>query len=470
MCQLTASSHIKICLSSRPWNVFELAFGSMPKIYIHELTHNDVKDYTATRLQEHPKWGDICASSPGGGEWFVEEIANRCSGVFLWVFLVTNLLREGMTNQDRFPDLRRRLESVPRELGAFFQQILDSVEPLYHTKMATMLHIALVAKEPLDMVIYDFHDQEHDDEDYWQKQPILSFSKQEYDEIRDRMVSHLNCRTRGLLEAQYFKVNFLHRTVKDYLLEQPLSGMLKTKLPKYSGRKFNAELSILRAYTAWVRRATAEVLDRGSFAHYLGSNHKYLMDGVTPSLTEITRQLVPYAAKLDSQRLSDSSPDKTLDNMLDDMDSTYTTILSDARTKANTTNHFAWNTKLFFREHLAQGGVCNYILAKERKDPVCHLIPYGREYFQRCLKATMRRLQTKQRRLTGSGTLVSRVLVSRQKGGGGSYMPNPKPFAGEGSYMPNPKGKKRFASTVKPDLQAESSKKRRRSAGQTSTG
>lgn len=456
MCQLTASCHIKICLSSRPWNVFELAFRSVPKIYIHELTHNDVRNYTASRLQEHPKWGDICASSRSGGEWFVEEIANRCSGVFLWVFLVTNLLREGMTNQDRFSDLRRRLESVPRELGAFFQQILDSVEPLYHTKMATMLHIALVAKEPLDMVIYDFHDQEHDDENYWQKQPILSFSKQEYDEIRDRMVSHLNCRTRGLLEAQYFKVNFLHRTVKDYLLEQPLSGMLKKKLPKYSGREFNAELSILRAYTAWVRRATAELLDRGSWASY-GGYEEYLLDGVTPRLTEITRQLVPYAAKLDSQRLKDSSLDKTLDNMLDDMDSTYTTILSDARTKANTTNHLAWNTKLFFREHLAQGGGCNYILAKERKDPVCYLIPYGKEYMLRCLKATIGRPKTNHRKLTGSGTLVSRVLLSRQKGGGGSHMPNPK-------------GKKRVASTAQPDLQAESSKKRRRSAGQRPTG
>lgn len=444
MCELSASRHIKICLSSRPWNVFEEAFESMPKIYIHDLTRNDIRNYAASRLQEHPKWADICASTPFGGEWFVEEIAERCSGVFLWVFLVTNLLRQGMTNRDRFPDLRRRLESIPRELGDFFRQILDSVEPLYHAKMATMLHIALAAKEPLHMVIYDYHDLEHDDEDYWQQSPMLPFTEREFDEIHCRMAYHLNSRTRGLLELQSFQVNFLHRTVKDYLSTQPLSGILKQKLPEYSSRKFIPELSILRAYAAWVKRATPQVLNRGSWARYWMSDTDNNPDGVTPYIQWLTNQLMPYAAQLDSQRPRDSR----LNYILDGMDVSIKSILSNARISANVTNRWAWNTKLFFRENLVEGGVCSYVFSKEMEDPVCSSMPREAKVYHKRLRAAIGRLETKQKRFTGSGTVVSRISpLKKQKIGGG--------------YPTNTRGTKRGRPVAKLDSQARSPKKRR---------
>jgi hypothetical protein len=55
---LTQSQDIKICVSSRPWNVFEEAFGQSPqsKIYVHELIRGEIQGYAQSRLQTHPQW------------------------------------------------------------------------------------------------------------------------------------------------------------------------------------------------------------------------------------------------------------------------------------------------------------------------------------------------------------------------------------------------------------------------------
>jgi hypothetical protein len=147
---LADSPYVKLCVSSRPWNVFEEAFGQKEdtKLYMQDLTKHDIKDYTKSRLEEHPRWQAV-ASRPGQGLELVQEIVDKACGVFLWVYLVTELLRKGLTNRDSFSGMRRRLESFPPELEDFFQGILESVEAFYHSKMSTALQLATTADEPL---------------------------------------------------------------------------------------------------------------------------------------------------------------------------------------------------------------------------------------------------------------------------------------------------------------------------------
>ncbi|KAK3368129.1 hypothetical protein B0H63DRAFT_528511 [Podospora didyma] len=133
---LAESANIKICVSSRPWNVFEQAFGEnlLAKLYIQDLTRNDILEYTRFRLSEHPRWPFLMIEE-SQSDLLIYEIEKSSSGVFLWVFLVTKLLRDGLTNRDSFSALYRRLKSFPIELEVFFKQILDSVEPFYRATM-----------------------------------------------------------------------------------------------------------------------------------------------------------------------------------------------------------------------------------------------------------------------------------------------------------------------------------------------
>jgi len=210
--QLATSPHVKLCVSSRAWNVFEDSFGREPetKIYIHELTHNDIRSYAERRLQDHPRWKDLEAEEANAA-WLMDEITERAAGVFLWVYLVTSQLRNGLTEYDSFSDLKKRLERIPVDLEAFFKQILESVEPFYHEKMATTLLISLAALEPAPIAVYGFHDDEYEDENYALNIPAQSLPKAQISAKREQMTRRINARCRGLLEVakRSYRIEFL---------------------------------------------------------------------------------------------------------------------------------------------------------------------------------------------------------------------------------------------------------------------
>src|SRR5205814_7617494 len=53
LCDMANSPHIKMCLSSRPWAVFERSFGgeSKERLDIHELTRNDIREFVSDQLR-----------------------------------------------------------------------------------------------------------------------------------------------------------------------------------------------------------------------------------------------------------------------------------------------------------------------------------------------------------------------------------------------------------------------------------
>ncbi|KAK0615244.1 hypothetical protein B0T17DRAFT_479272, partial [Bombardia bombarda] len=210
---LAKSTHIKLCVSSRAWNVFEDSFGRAheSKLYLHELTRADIQRYTEERLKGHPRWKDLEVESRET-DLLLHDIANKAEGVFLWVFLVTKLLREGMNDYDSFSELRRRVDSFPTDLETFFKHILGSIDPCQYNKMATSLQIAVAACEPLHISIYTFHDQEHEDDQYLQH--LVPIEEVVEEKTNRQTIRRLNGRCRGLLETNFNGyVTFLHRTV-----------------------------------------------------------------------------------------------------------------------------------------------------------------------------------------------------------------------------------------------------------------
>ena len=214
--ELSKSPPIKLCVSSRAWNVFEDSFGRQQgsKLYIHELTRDDIRSYAERRLQEHPRWKELEAEV-SNAKWLIDQIAERAAGVFLWVFLVTGQLRNGLTEYDSFSDLQRRLEQIPNDLELFFRQILESVEPFYHEKMATTLLISLEAREPAPIPVYAFHDAEYEDVDYALKLAPQPTPKAQATAKREQVARRLSARCRGLLEIakQGHRVEFLRMPV-----------------------------------------------------------------------------------------------------------------------------------------------------------------------------------------------------------------------------------------------------------------
>ncbi|RSL41780.1 hypothetical protein CEP53_012557 [Fusarium sp. AF-6] len=250
--KLGASNNIKLCLSSRPWNIFEESFGRIleQKIYIHELTKEDIRKYVEDILCSHPRWQTLLLESKRSAA-LVNEVTIRAQGVFLWVFLVTRLLRDGLTNYDTLSDLHKRLDLLPSDLEPFFRHMMDSVEPFYHEKMSEMLQMAVKAGKPLPFAVCYFHDQEYEDSNYALKEPITLWGPEMLENIRNIVTRRLSARCMGLLEVNGDKIEFLHRTVYDFLLSRDMERFLETNTRKC----FDPHLTMLQAYVAWTKHA-----------------------------------------------------------------------------------------------------------------------------------------------------------------------------------------------------------------------
>jgi adenylate kinase family enzyme len=222
---LATSQHIKLCVSSRPWNVFKDQFGQdcTKHLAVHELTASDMETFVQGELNAHRNWKTNRTSAAERAS-LVRDIRTRANGVFLWVTLVTQSLCRGLTNHDNIHDLKRRLQILPTDLGDLFKHILHRIDPVYMHKSAELLQIALhdgsSAKLPPEAYYYHERDFERDDPAVmW---PVGKLSLEELSWIRELAGRRITALTGGLLEPRFHDdgeptVEFLHRSVGDFL-------------------------------------------------------------------------------------------------------------------------------------------------------------------------------------------------------------------------------------------------------------
>lgn len=83
--------NLKLCVASRPWNVFEMAFGqdATNKIYMQDLNATDIKKYVKDNLEEHPKFQILRMDNKEAQE-LVLEIVEKANGFFYGYILRSN--------------------------------------------------------------------------------------------------------------------------------------------------------------------------------------------------------------------------------------------------------------------------------------------------------------------------------------------------------------------------------------------
>ncbi len=80
---MVTSSNIKICVSSRPWLVFEDAFKSAPSLQVQHLSSNDINRYVQSELCDNLRMIQLREADPVNTDFLVEEIVSKASGVFM---------------------------------------------------------------------------------------------------------------------------------------------------------------------------------------------------------------------------------------------------------------------------------------------------------------------------------------------------------------------------------------------------
>ncbi|VUC22222.1 unnamed protein product [Clonostachys rosea] len=116
-----SSCRVKVCFSSRPWDVFSEHFNDLPNLRLQDFTENDIRDYCVGTIVS----AQATLTTPIHD--LVPDLVERAAGVFLWVKLVVKeLLIEASPPQSKsVEELRDILQELPLELDQYYELIIQ---------------------------------------------------------------------------------------------------------------------------------------------------------------------------------------------------------------------------------------------------------------------------------------------------------------------------------------------------------
>jgi hypothetical protein len=112
---------VKICVSSREYNVFAHFASEEQTLRLQDLTKKDIRLYVQRQLQTF--------SHADGHDALVTAIANRASGVFLWVSIVTNTILDLLEDGFTISTVTRELNTLPSAVEDLFRRVLLANRP-----------------------------------------------------------------------------------------------------------------------------------------------------------------------------------------------------------------------------------------------------------------------------------------------------------------------------------------------------
>lgn len=230
----------KICLSSRPWGGFQDEFAQNDRrcFYMEDLTRADIEKYVKDEFNENMAFQDLSARDDGYND-LPTEIVDAAEGVFLWVSLATRSLLDGVTERDTLPELKRRLQELPRKLEDLYDHIMESIyRKNYHLVFAALLFMSsnalllLAARVPLYLFL--FYDQRGWERTLSAQDYTLKAFLDKMEIMRERMLRQ----SKGLLvidrtsddllifDTSRLEVRVTHRTFLEYLQRRQVQDTL----------------------------------------------------------------------------------------------------------------------------------------------------------------------------------------------------------------------------------------------------
>lgn len=197
------SKNMKLCVSSRPLLRFESAFKGFPQLKLQDLTEADISLYVNGRLAQDPRMLELTSRDPLNGKELITTIVYRASGVFLWVKLVVDRLLEGLEDHDTLPELRRTVDSLPKELGGrkgLYMRMLEDMKPAFRIQAAKFFRIVQMTCAPLSPLSLSFS--EFESAATIATIPVQQLTHSEAKFQSQWMEGRLKSRCAGLLESQ----------------------------------------------------------------------------------------------------------------------------------------------------------------------------------------------------------------------------------------------------------------------------
>ncbi|KAL9058114.1 MAG: hypothetical protein Q9206_002071 [Seirophora lacunosa] len=270
--KLANQTNVKICVSSRPLLVFEKAFSGKPSLKLQDLTFGTILKYAVLKLSEPiQERVSLDNANTHKVEDLLDKIVRRADGVFIWAVIAIKDIREGLREMADMKELEQMIESLPSELEKLFMRMLDHIKPVYKRDAVRFLQLVLHSDVPLSLFREDLC--------------TLYFSQSQRESIGTPFVykaiatselvvacrtlkTRLQSHTAGLLELTsqdvgariydkmpdldqilFTQVNFVHRTVRDFLFN---NAEARSLLIRMGSTEAQVRLSIAKGILAQI--------------------------------------------------------------------------------------------------------------------------------------------------------------------------------------------------------------------------
>lgn len=246
MIQDFLSPHVKTCVSSRPWNVFEDSFQQRPSLRLEDLTYPDIKHFVSSRFKKNRGFAQLRMLDSRYAGQLIDNIIRKASGTFLWVSIVTDSLLDGLSDGERFEELQARLDLLPTDLEVFYGKILTRLDEKHLPRASELFQIIRASPMQLNLLTLSYADEKDP------KFRIGTVSTAQTNARAELLRRRLNAYCKGLIESKphpdlplaYAKVGYLHRTVKDYVERDDIWPKFLAK----TNKTFNPYTRLCNAY------------------------------------------------------------------------------------------------------------------------------------------------------------------------------------------------------------------------------
>ncbi|KAK4160318.1 hypothetical protein QBC43DRAFT_338268 [Cladorrhinum sp. PSN259] len=235
--QASNTPGVKICASSRPWNVFRDVFGKNPMLQLENLTREDIQLYTKKRLELSLGYRDFAVTSPSAAAKILASLVTKAEGVFLWVSVVSNMLESSLREGARTAELLAIVDSLPTQVSDLFRFIWNRTGKQFRAEASQYFQV-MRACESLGITLYGLT-LWFGDSDISVDMEAAHITKQYLVGVIKTMERGLMSRTGGLLELfdddgtsslADIRVCFMHRTASDWVRDNWQSIMSATAI------------------------------------------------------------------------------------------------------------------------------------------------------------------------------------------------------------------------------------------------
>ncbi|KAH7131233.1 hypothetical protein EDB81DRAFT_950572 [Dactylonectria macrodidyma] len=292
--------HVKVCVSSRPWNIFSDAFRKDFSLTMQSLTYKDIEHFVQTKFDDSVAFQELSVVFAEEANALLKEIIEKAEGVFLWVNLVVRSLLATLVDTPSLSHLQEKLAEIPRDMKGLYDNIWSSIPQERLATTSKIFQLLTLGDGNTNVIWLAIGESPHVVTDPVKRQGIPKVMKR-----------ILDGHTRGICELSSSGVRFLHRSAAEWIREDKMWEEIRSKSPP----DFEPNMSLLEStvlhyssdksgVNAGLATCFDYVMDAFDFAYGARSSNRVSEDRLIQALDGVHRVTESFM-DMDTQ-LSDS--------------------------------------------------------------------------------------------------------------------------------------------------------------------